>query len=500
MITNKVDRKTKLDKAVGIVAAGAYIPIYRLPRSSIAQAWGARSIGGERSVANHDEDSITMAVEAARDCLNGVNRDTIGGVYFASTTAPYNEKGCATLISAVLGLSTNILTADFAHSIRSGTNALLAAIAAVESGQADQILVVAADIRMGYPKSVDEQMFGDAAAAIVVGRGTSKRKILASIDGFLTHADELNDVWRRDIDPFVRSWEDRWVIDQGYIANMRETVKALMMKEEIEPSGVAKAVFYSPNLRSGVSVAKSLGLDPETQLQDSLIASVGACGSAQTLLLLVAALESAKPGDRLLVAGYGEGVDAFHIRVVSQIDQIGGRKGVDGYLKSRLTLDTYQKYVMFRGLTSLPPEARLRVFEYSGATITWRLRNSILRLNGSRCNKCDSTVFPVQRICYVCQRRDDYIEVPLADHRGKIFTFSLDNLAGGVNPPVVKGVVESSEGQTRIDCLMTDCDPKEIKVDLPVEMTFRRMHDGADMYNYYWKARPVRGDNGLSSK
>lgn len=273
-----------------------------------------------------------------------------------------------------------------------------------------------------------------------------------------------------------------------------------MRKEEIEPSSVTKAIFYSPNLRSGVSVAKSLGLDPETQLQDSLIASVGACGSAQTLLLLVAALENAKSGDKLLVAGYGEGVDAFHIGVISQIDQISGRKGVDGYLWSKRTLDTYQKYVMFRGLTSLAPEARLRVFEYSGATITWRLRSSILRLNGSRCNKCNSTVFPVQRICYVCRRRDDYIEVPLADHRGKIFTFSLDNLAGGVNPPVVKGVVESNEGETRIDCLMTDCDPKEIEVDLPVEMTFRRMHEGADMYNYYWKARPIRERNGLSSK
>ena len=108
MTTNKEDRKIKSDKSVGIVAAGAYIPLYRLPRSSIAQAWGTRSIGGERSVANHDEDSITMAVEAARDCLNGVNREMIGGLYYASTTAPYNEKGCATLISAVLGLPSNI--------------------------------------------------------------------------------------------------------------------------------------------------------------------------------------------------------------------------------------------------------------------------------------------------------------------------------------------------------------------------------------------------------
>ena len=123
-------------RATGIVATGAYIPKYRLPRSVIAAAWGGRSLGGERSVANYDEDSVTMAVEAARDCLLGMDRSGIGGVYFASTTAPYQEKGCATLIATALDLPREVLTADFAHSLRSGTAALLAAGAAVTSGQA----------------------------------------------------------------------------------------------------------------------------------------------------------------------------------------------------------------------------------------------------------------------------------------------------------------------------------------------------------------------------
>lgn len=488
-------RRTKEAQAAGIVAVGAYVPLYRLPRSTIAQAWGARSLGGERSVANYDEDSVTMAVEAARDCLNGIDRSTVDGLYFASTTAPYSEKGCATLIAAALDLPSNILTADFAHSLRSGTSALLAAMAAVVSGQAKQVLVVAADARMGYPKSNDEQLFGDAAAAVLVG----KSGVRATIDAFVTHSDELHDVWRRDTDTFVQSWEDRWVVEQGYTANMRETVRTLMQQESIEASDIARVALYSPNPRGATGVARALGFDADTQLQDSLIGSVGSCGSAQALLILVAAIEEARAGDRLLVGSYGEGADALLLSMTNQVLRNGNGKGVQAHVSSKSVLSSYEKYATFRGLIPLQPEPRLRVFEYSGATITWRLRNSILKLHGSRCNKCATTIFPIQRVCYHCRERDDYTEVSLADKPVKVFTFSLDNLAGGVNPPVVKGVVESDEGKARIDCLMTDCNAEEIKVDLPMEMTFRRMHEGAGMHNYYWKARPVRNGDGISS-
>jgi 3-hydroxy-3-methylglutaryl CoA synthase len=56
---------------IGISSYGAYIPAFRLSRDLMAKAWGRGSIGGERSVANNDEDSATMAVEAAFDCLQG---------------------------------------------------------------------------------------------------------------------------------------------------------------------------------------------------------------------------------------------------------------------------------------------------------------------------------------------------------------------------------------------------------------------------------------------
>ena len=77
---------------VGITSYGAYVPIYRLSRDEIAKAWEVASRGGEKAVANFDEDSITMAVAASKDCIKGIPPETIDGFYLASTTLPYIEK------------------------------------------------------------------------------------------------------------------------------------------------------------------------------------------------------------------------------------------------------------------------------------------------------------------------------------------------------------------------------------------------------------------------
>ena len=85
----------------GITAFGAYIPFYRLAHKEIARAWGGREAEGERAVANVDEDSVTMAVEAVRDLLAGNDAPHVDGLMFATTTSPYSEKQCSALIATV---------------------------------------------------------------------------------------------------------------------------------------------------------------------------------------------------------------------------------------------------------------------------------------------------------------------------------------------------------------------------------------------------------------
>jgi 3-hydroxy-3-methylglutaryl CoA synthase len=410
----------------GIVSFGAYIPLWRLSRDAIAEAWQSGSIGGERSVANNEEDTVTMATEAAIDCLAGRPRERVDGLYFASTTSPYKEKECSTLAAMAVDLRSDIITADFGNSLRAATQALRAAMDAVVSGSAGQVVVTASDCRIGYPRSNFEQTFGDAAAALLI---SNTGKPAVEVEAAYSISNELYDVWRLDKDIYVQSWEDRFVIEHGYIANMEKAISELLRKKALSTNDIAKAVLYAPTSRAQQGLARRLGLDAKTQLQDLLINDVGITGCAHVLLMLVAALEEAKTGDRILVASYGSGCDAFLLRVTDEIEKVkGSKRGVKGYLSSKRPLSSYAKYLSYRGLLEPQPGEPFRLFP--AATTSWRERNWAIRMHASKCRNCGTVTFPIERVCYSCRSKDNYEEVRLSDKRARVFTFTLDNLAG----------------------------------------------------------------------
>ncbi len=160
---------------VGITSFGAYIPRLRLDRMSIFQSmgWFAPAVvmvaQGERSMCNWDEDSLTMAVAAARDCLIGVDRSKIDGLYLASTTLPFADRQNAGIVATALNLGSAILTADFTASQKAGTAALITALDAIKGGDRHQVLVAAADRRETKTAYFYEMWFGDGAAALCVG-------------------------------------------------------------------------------------------------------------------------------------------------------------------------------------------------------------------------------------------------------------------------------------------------------------------------------------------
>jgi 3-hydroxy-3-methylglutaryl CoA synthase/uncharacterized OB-fold protein len=473
----------------GIISYGAYIPLWRLSREVIAKAWESASIGGERSVANNDEDTITMASEAAIDCVAGLEREKVDGLYFASTTSPYKEKECSTLVAMAADLRPEIITADFANSLRGATQAFRAALDAVVSGSVSQVLVTASDSRIGYPRSNYEQIFGDAAAALLIGN-TAKPAV--TLEGSYSLSNELYDVWRLDKDTYVHSWEDRFIIEHGYTENMEKAISALLRKKGLSVQDITKAVLYAPTSRAQQGLARRLGFDVKTQLQDLLINNVGITGCAHVLLMLVAALEEAKAGDRILLASYGSGCDAFLFTVTKEVERIrGNRRGVKGHLKSERHLSSYARYLSYRGLLEPQPGEPFRLFP--AATTSWRERNWAIRMHGSQCKNCGTVTFPIERVCYHCRSKDNFEEVRLSDKKAKVFTFTLDNLAGRSDDPTIPQMgVEFDYKDARTYLPMTDCDPGEVTVGMPVEMTFRRLYEGAGMYNYFWKCRPIR--------
>ena len=472
--------------AGGITRYGAYIPVYRLSRAEIAKAWGSGGAKGEKAIANYDEDSITMAVAAGMDCLRDVELDEVDGLFFASTTCPYKEKQSAAIIASALGLRKDILTSDFSNTLRAGTIALRSAIDTVASGSAKSVLVIAADTRMGYPRGEKEMTFGDGAAAILVG-GSG---IAVSIDNTYTAFNEFYETWRTDKDVYARPWEDRFLREAGYMDALPKAISSALERFELEPKDFSKITAYAPDSRQLGMVLGKAGFDPKTQVQDTLHDTVGNTGTALALMELVAALENAKAGDKILLLGYGDGCDIFSLKVTEEIEKIKDRRAIKRHLESKRMVPNYMKYMIWRGLVETEPAPRPPMMPVS-LPATWRDSKWGLSLHGSKCTSCGTPQYPVQRVCVICQTEDEFEPYSFSRRKGKVFTFSHDNLAAAVDPPSTVTSVDF-EGGGRIMCDMTDRDPEEVKTDMEVEMTFRKLHVVEGIHNYWWKCSPIR--------
>ena len=471
---------------VGITSIGAYIPMYRLHREEIGRFWGTRGIGGEKAVAGYDEDTVTMAVAATQDCIGRCDKK-IEGLYFASTTAPYKEKQSAAIIASVIDLDRRCATADFTNSLRAGTTALKSALDAVKSGSAAQVVVTASDCRTGAPKGRFEQALGDGAAALAIG----SREVIAEIEGNYSIFNEFTDVWRADTDSFVRSGEGRFIDDVGYLPTMQEAISTLMKTCSLSPGDFSKIVFSASDHRQHADLAKKLGFQA-SQVQAPLFLQMGHAGTAGALIMLVGALEEANPGDRILFVNYGDGADAFILRVTKAIAGIQTKPMMKDRLARKKVID-YGTYLNWRDLIPFEASSLPERSEPSLAS-RWRERRVIASLSGVKCRKCGTPqIHPIGqtiRVCIVCQSKDEFDHYKFSDKTGKLFTYSVDHLQPTKNPPGLNGVVDF-DGGGRLICELTDCGLDQVKIGMPVEMTFRKLSQGKGIVNYFWKAKPV---------
>ena len=465
---------------IGIISYGGYIPIWRIKREAIMPA-GA----GEKSVANFDEDSLTMAVSATVNSLAGLDRGSIEGLLFASTTFPYKERQNASLVAAAADLRKNILTMDVANTLRGGTGAVRLAADLIKAGSARNVLVVASDCRLGAPGSTFEHLCSDGAGALVIG----STDVAVEIEGAYSTYNEMIDIWRADEDKFIRSWDERFVQSEGYVHSVLNTASVFMKGQHLEAKDFAKAVIYAPDQRRMEEVAAKIGFDVKRQVQNSLISVIGNTGTASPVMLLIAALEESKPGDRILWISYGDGCDAAILRVKEGIERLRERKGVKAFLGSKQYVKDYVTYLEWKGILRRERGPGKPLQEVS-LTALWRDWEEVIRFYGSRCKSCGTIQYPPQRVCTHCHERDRFDKIRLSDQRGKLFTFSLDYISDPLDVPVVLSVVDFDCGGRAV-LTMTD-HQGEIKIGMTVEMSFRKLFFNDGIHNYFWKCVPSR--------
>jgi 3-hydroxy-3-methylglutaryl CoA synthase len=478
----------------GIVSFGAYIPRTRLQRKAIAAANGWFNAGlrglakGERATGNWDEDAITMGVEAARECLAGTDRAALGSVVLASTTLPFDDRQNSGVLANALNLASTVRTMDTTGSLRAATTALAAALAAGPG--AGHALVIGSDARKAKAGSTQEMQYGDGAAAVLVGRGTPLARLLG------VHSESVDFVHQYRFHDRVHDygWEERWIRDEGYLKIVPRAVAAVLKKTGVDASAVTHFCMPGTLSRIGATVAKKCGL-PEASVRDNLAAGCGDTGAAHPLMLLVATLEDAKPGDRILVAGFGEGCDALVFEVTPAIAQLAPRGGARAALARRREDSNYMRYLSFNDLIDLERGMRAEVDKATPLSVLYRNRDMIQGLVGGKCRACGTVQYPKQRYCVnpQCNALDSQDDYGFAEMRGKVMSYTADSLTYSPDPPTYFGMVQFDEGG-RMLMDFTDVDPEKMDVGLPVRMMFRikDADPSRGFVRYFWKAAPAQ--------
>ena len=480
----------------GLLSYGGFLPRYRLDRGLIFKAMGwfnPATYGvarGERTVASHDEDAVTLAAAAFGDCLEGFDRADVDGLYLASTTLPFQERQCGAVLATILDLADEIATADFGGCHRAGTSALLAAFDAVASGRSRSLLVGASECRLSRPGGGAEHLYGDGAAAMLVGDGDA----IAVLKASHSVSADFADTYRSAGADFDRAWEERWARDEGFGKLLPAAINGLLQREGLGIDAFDKVVFPCRFARDHAKIGKRLGLSPE-KLQSPLMDVVGDTGAAHSLLMLAAALEDANAGDKLLVASFGSGCDVLYLEVTEHIDQLPARRAVSGHLADRAELGSYEKFTVFRDVSPVEKGIRGEFEAPTALSVLWRDRRRVLGLVGSRCSACGTAQYPPQRICVNpdCRVTDEMEPYRFSDRTGTVFTFTGDNLAFSVSPPAIYGTVDM-DGGGKLFVDFTDCGLSDLEVGQSIEMTLRRKYrdEARGFSGYFWKARPTR--------
>jgi 3-hydroxy-3-methylglutaryl CoA synthase len=482
---------------VGIAAWGAYAPRLRLSRKAAASAnaWVAPNLmgkaKGERSMANWDEDALTMAVEAGRDALGpGDDRSAIDSLYFASTTAPFADRLNAGVVAAALTLEKQLSATDVTGSQRCGLTALAQAWIAVAGGGAAQSLVVAADHRRARAASAQELDFGDGAAAFLITLDGGAAEIL----GYSVVTDDFVDHFRSSDQEFDYSWEERWIRDEGIAKLVPPVIAKALSTAKVDASAVTHFCFPSTFAGMAATLAKGAGI-PAEAVRDNLASQLGETGCAHALVMLAHALEQAKPGDLILVAQFGQGAEAMLLRVGEGVAAARPARGVTGSLADRKEETNYLKFLFFNGLVEWEKGMRAEKDNKTALTTLYRNNDQILGLVGGRCRETGVAQYPRTRISVApnnpaVDTQDPY---KFADRAATVLTWSADFLTYSMSPPNHYGTMVF-EGGGRIFMDITDVDQGDVETGMAVRMAFRlkEIDEKRGFRRYFWKAVPDR--------
>ena len=243
---------------------------------------------------------------------------------------------------------------------------------------------------------------------------------------------------------------------------------------------------------SGLASGRGLASGCEVRrVAADLSESIGNTGTAHSLLLLAHELEQAEPNQTIAVVSLIDGVDILVFRTTDAIASHVPSRPLSAQIAAGGKV-SYGKFLNWRGQLQVQPPNRMEP-ERPSMSAAARSGDWKFGFVGSQGQESGTVHLPPARVSIRDEDAADAMDpIAMADVPAKVVTYTVDRLVYSVSPPVVFAIVDF-EGGGRLPVELTDVEPDEVEVGMPVEMTFRKLYSADGIQNYFWKARPVRG-------
>lgn len=476
----------------GILACAAYLPRWRIERSTISKAIGwSRGMSapgkGTRSFAHWDEDCITMAVEAARGLV--AQRESFDSVELASTTAPFADRNNAGIVREALNLDPACRPFDLGGSRRSASSRLAQCLEARKGRH----LLIASDCVDARPGSESEMLLGHGAAAVALGPAGAENGLLARCLASQSLHEDFVDQYRMGNQRFDYRLESRWIRDAGTRGQLKALIGAALEAAGVDAEAIDYLVISATESVSR-TVARDCGMEG-AQRPAELEARIGLCGTAHALLGLAWALEQAQPGQHMLVAGLGQGADVLILKVERAAPLSGKPLGVQ--MQQGRMEENYSRYAGLRGLMPIDGGIRAERDNRTAQSAHYRRHQDLTGFVGGRCNDCGQLQYPRTAVCVECHAPDTQAPEPMADLVGHINSYTEDWLAFSPRPPLIFGSVHFPGG-ANLTMEFGDFLPGEAEVGQPIRMAFRikDVDSRRHFQRYFWKPVPLDAEPG----
>ncbi|MEW6748567.1 MAG: hydroxymethylglutaryl-CoA synthase [Candidatus Micrarchaeota archaeon] len=339
----------------GITGYGAYVPVYRIKTAEIARVWGEeadRIENGlgilEKAVGGVDEDTATIAVEAARNALLRAELDPkkLGALYVGSESHPYAVKPTGTIVAEAIGATPNLTSADLEFACKAGTAGLQIALAMVDARMIEYGMAIGADTAQGRPGDALEYSAASGGAAFITG---PNKESIATVDATFSFTTDTPDFWRRQHAEYP-THGGRFTGKPAYFKHVLSATQGLLEKTGTKIADYDYVVFHQPNAKFPVEAAKKLGVPKEKLKAGLLTPVVGNTYSGASPLGLTAVLDEAKAGAKILMTSFGSGAgsDSFMMTVTDRIDAARDKAPkTKDYIERKKYID-YATYIKYR--------------------------------------------------------------------------------------------------------------------------------------------------------